>query len=80
MKLPNGAAFYNNALARTTTTHMTADQIHELGIAEVTRIHNEMRTIMQKVHYKGSLQEFLDLCAMLLSSTTQIPPKAKLLT
>lgn len=57
-KLPNGAAFYNNALARTTTTHMTADQIHELGIAEVTRIHNEMRTIMQKVHYKGSLQEF----------------------
>ena len=57
-KLPNGAAFYNNALARTTTTHMTADQIHELGIAEVTRIHDEMRTIMQKVHYKGSLQEF----------------------
>lgn len=57
-KLPNGATFYNNALARTTTTNMTADQIHELGTAEVTRIHNEMRTIMQKVHYKGSLQEF----------------------
>lgn len=57
-KLPNGAAFYNNALAHTTTTHMTADQIHELGIAEVARIHDEMRTIMQKVHYKGSLQEF----------------------
>ncbi|MCL1089758.1 DUF885 domain-containing protein [Shewanella profunda] len=57
-KLPNGATFYNNALARTTTTNMTADQIHELGIAEVARIHDEMRTIMQKVHYKGSLQEF----------------------
>lgn len=57
-KLPDGEAFYNNALARTTTTHMTADEIHQLGLAEVERIHNEMRSIMKKVNFNGTLQEF----------------------
>lgn len=57
-KLPNGAAFYNNALARTTTTNMTAEQIHKLGLAEVKRIHDEMRAIMDKVNFKGDLQQF----------------------
>ncbi|AXG71546.1 hypothetical protein KORDIASMS9_03803 [Kordia sp. SMS9] len=57
-KFPNGAAFYNNALQRTTTTNMTADEIHELGLKEVARIHSEMSTIKEKVGFKGSLQEF----------------------
>lgn len=57
-KLPDGEAFYKNALARTTTTHMTADEIHQLGLAEVERIHNEMRAIMKKVNFNGTLQEF----------------------
>jgi len=53
-----GAEFYNHALARTTTTTMTADQIHDLGLAEVSRIHQEMRAIMDKVGFKGDLQAF----------------------
>ncbi|PKI07404.1 DUF885 domain-containing protein, partial [Shewanella sp. 11B5] len=57
-KLPDGEAFYNNALARTTTTDMTADTIHDLGLSEVKRIHDEMRIIMKKVHFAGGLQEF----------------------
>ncbi|QYJ79794.1 DUF885 domain-containing protein [Shewanella acanthi] len=57
-KLPEGEAYYNRALARTTTTHMTADEIHTLGLAEVERIHNEMRAIMKKVKFEGTLQEF----------------------
>ncbi|QSX32360.1 DUF885 domain-containing protein [Shewanella avicenniae] len=57
-KFPDGEAFYNRALARTTTTDMTAAQIHALGLAEVERIHNEMRAIMKKVNFNGSLQEF----------------------
>ncbi|MEL4292981.1 DUF885 domain-containing protein [Shewanella xiamenensis] len=57
-KLPDGEAFYNNALARTTTTQMTADEIHQLGLAEVERIHNEMCAIMKKVNFNGTLQEF----------------------
>lgn len=57
-KFPNGEKFYNNALERTTTTKMTADQIHELGKKEVARIHDEMRAIMKKVEFKGTLQDF----------------------
>ncbi len=57
-RFKDGAEFYNNALKRTTTTDMTADQIHELGLAEVARIHAEMNAIMQKVGFKGDLQAF----------------------
>ncbi|MCL1080186.1 DUF885 domain-containing protein [Parashewanella spongiae] len=57
-KFPNGKAYYNNALARTTTTTMSADDIHTLGLSEVDRIHAEMRQIMKKVGFKGTLQEF----------------------
>ncbi|BAJ01007.1 DUF885 domain-containing protein [Shewanella violacea] len=57
-KFPQGEAYYNNALARTTTTDMTASEIHELGISEVARIHGEMRNIMKKVGFKGDLQDF----------------------
>ncbi len=57
-KLPQGDAFYNNALKRTTTTDLTADEIHQIGLDEVARIHDEMRVIMKKVGFKGSLNEF----------------------
>ena len=57
-KFPDGEAYFNNALARTTTTNMTSDQIHDLGLSEVARIHGEMRDIMKKVGFKGDLQAF----------------------
>ncbi|RUO22597.1 DUF885 domain-containing protein [Aliidiomarina iranensis] len=57
-KFPDGEAFYNNALQRTTTTELTADEIHEIGLSEVARIHDEMRVIMEQVGFEGSLQEF----------------------
>ena len=57
-KFPKGDTFYNIALQRTTTTDMTAEQIHELGVKEVERIHNEMRDIMKQVKYEGTLQDF----------------------
>ncbi|MFD0860871.1 DUF885 domain-containing protein [Sungkyunkwania multivorans] len=57
-KLPNGLDFYNNALVRTTTTGMTAEDIHDLGLREVERIHGEMNEIKKRVGFKGSLQEF----------------------
>lgn len=57
-KFPQGEKYYNNALARTTTTDMTAGQIHELGLKEVARIHNEMREIMKKVNFEGDLPAF----------------------
>ncbi|MFQ5512474.1 MAG: DUF885 family protein [Candidatus Krumholzibacteriia bacterium] len=57
-KLPGGSGFYKNRLARMTTTNLTARQIHSIGISEVSRIHEEMRSIMHKVGYGGTLQEF----------------------
>jgi uncharacterized protein (DUF885 family) len=57
-KFPDGAAFYASALRRTTTTTLTAEQIHETGLKEVARIHGEMRKIMEKVGFKGDLQAF----------------------
>ncbi|WP_100923992.1 DUF885 domain-containing protein [Tenacibaculum sp. SZ-18] len=57
-KFANGEAFYNNALQRTTTTNLTAEEIHKIGLAEVERIHGDMKEIMNKVDFKGSLQEF----------------------
>ncbi|MBY6186375.1 DUF885 domain-containing protein [Marinobacter hydrocarbonoclasticus] len=57
-KFPQGATFYNNALARTTTTDFSASQIHQLGLDDVARIHDEMRAIMKQVGFKGDLQAF----------------------
>jgi uncharacterized protein (DUF885 family) len=59
-KFPDGEAFYNNALKRTTTTDLTANEIHKIGLAEVARIHGEMESIRTKVGFKGSLQAFFE--------------------
>ena len=59
-RLPEGIAYYNNRLKRMTTTDLTADQIHELGLQEVTRIHGEMGQIMQSVGFEGDLQAFFE--------------------
>ena len=59
-KFPEGEAFYNFALKRTTTTDLTANEIHDIGLAEVARIQNEMREIMQKVGFAGDLKAFFD--------------------
>jgi len=55
---PNGEAYYNFLLAGQTTTTMTADEIHNLGLQEVARIQAEMEAIKTKVGFKGTLQEF----------------------
>ncbi|GAA4320294.1 DUF885 domain-containing protein [Pontixanthobacter gangjinensis] len=57
-KFPKGEEFYNNALQRVTTTNLTADEIHEIGLSEVARIHGEMEKIMEEVGFEGSLEDF----------------------
>ncbi|SEH19753.1 Uncharacterized conserved protein, DUF885 familyt [Sphingopyxis sp. YR583] len=57
-RLPDGKAYYEALLSNYTTTDMTASQIHDLGLAEVARIHGEMQAIMKKVGFKGTLQQF----------------------
>ena len=53
--LRDGAAYYNVALEQHTTTTMTAEEIHELGLKEVARIRAEMEAIREKVGFKGDL-------------------------
>jgi uncharacterized protein (DUF885 family) len=58
--LPDGAEYYAYRLEYNTTTKMTPDEIHELGLKEVARIQNEMRGIMKKVGFEGDLQDFFE--------------------
>lgn len=57
-KLPRGSAYYEARLRAMTTTDLTADQIHQIGLDEVARIQDEMRGIMDEVGFGGSLQDF----------------------
>ena len=59
-KLPDGGDYYAMRLARMTTTDISANEVHDLGLAEVERIHTEMHAIMETVGYPGTLGEFFD--------------------
>jgi uncharacterized protein (DUF885 family) len=59
-KFPDGEAFFNNALARTTSTDLTAKEIHQIGLDEVARIHKEMKAIKDKVGFEGDLAAFFE--------------------
>ena len=57
-KLPDGGEYYAYRLRQSTTTDLTADQIHQLGLREVARIHRDMEAIMKQVGFKGDLPAF----------------------
>jgi uncharacterized protein (DUF885 family) len=57
-RFPDGAGYYAERLANYTTTNMTPDQIHNLGLAQVARIHKEMGVVQRKMGVKGDLQAF----------------------
>jgi len=59
-KLPRGKDYYQARLKHYTTTNMSADEIHQIGLKDVARIHDEMREIMKRVGFEGTLQEFFD--------------------
>lgn len=56
--LPDGKAFYQSQIRQYTTTNLTPDQIHEIGLKEVARITAEMEAIKTKVGFKGDLAAF----------------------
>lgn len=57
--LPNGADFYEFRARRFTTTQMTPDEIHRLGLDEVARIRAEMQLIIDELEFDGSFDDFL---------------------
>ena len=56
--LPNGAAYYAWLAQHHTTTQLSPDEIHEIGLREVKRIRGEMEAIIQQVGFKGSFEDF----------------------
>jgi len=59
-KLPDGDAYYRYRLGIMTTTRLSADDVHRLGLREVDRIHDEMRGIMRVTEFEGTLPEFFE--------------------
>ncbi len=59
-KLPGGMDYYNFKINHFTTLDLTAEQIHSIGLKEVTRIRGEMEAIIKSVGFSGSFSDFLD--------------------
>ena len=60
LTLPKGPEWYNVSLELQTTTKMTADEIHELGLSEVKRIHGEMDKIRTATGFQGDQKAFFE--------------------
>jgi len=58
--IPNGANYYNHQIKLYTTTNMTADAIHKLGLSEVERILSEMEKIKTEVGFEGDIKKFFN--------------------
>jgi len=57
--LPDGAAWYAYKLRKSTTTDLTPQQIHELGLSEVKRIRAEMDKVIAGTGFQGSFADFV---------------------
>jgi uncharacterized protein (DUF885 family) len=60
---PNGAAYYAQRLRASTTTDMTPDQVHQLGLQEVARLRGEMEALKDRVGFEGDLKAFFHFIA-----------------
>ncbi len=59
-QIPNGQEFYAHRARLYTTTDLTPQEIHDIGLAEVARIRKEMEAIIREVEFEGSFGEFLE--------------------
>jgi uncharacterized protein (DUF885 family) len=57
-QLPEGEKLYAFLARRATTTRLTPEQIHTLGLSEVKRLRAEMEAVKARANFKGSLAEF----------------------
>ena len=58
--LPDGTDYYNQLLSFYTTTDLTAEEIHQIGLDEVDRIWEEMESIKVETGFDGEMLEFFD--------------------
>ncbi len=57
---PEGEAYYKHQIKLYTTTEMTADEIHQLGLSEVARISSEMEKVKAQIGFNGDLKAFFN--------------------
>ncbi len=60
IELPDGAAFYAHRIHYFTSLHMTAREVHQIGLDEVKRISSEMQAVIKKTGWQGSMPGFLE--------------------
>lgn len=58
-ELPDGKAYYQSQILEYTTTELTPDQIHQIGLQQIAKIRAEMLATMQASGFKGTLPQFL---------------------
>lgn len=58
--IPEGEDFYKHQIKLYTTTNMTAEEIHQLGLDEVARISKEMEKVKEEVGFEGDLKSFFN--------------------
>ncbi len=58
--MPDGEAYYDFLAGYFTTTDLTADEIHEIGLKEVARIRAGMEQVQAEIGFDGTLTEFFD--------------------
>src|SRR4051812_8505838 len=71
--MPGGDKLYRYLIQSTTTTDMTPEQIHTLGLSEVSRITKEFQKVQKEVGFKGSLQQFFDY----MRTSPKFQPKSR---
>ena len=59
-ELPGGIDYYKFKIEHFTTLNLSAQEIHEIGLNEVSRIRNEMEAVIKSVNFKGSFSDFLN--------------------
>ncbi len=57
--LPNGKAYYQSKIVEFTTTAMSADEIHKIGLSEMAKIRAEMQDVIKQTGFEGDLPAFL---------------------
>lgn len=57
---PDGEEYYQNRTEYYTTTSMSADQIHQIGLQEVARIRAEMQQVIDQLEFEGDINAFID--------------------
>jgi uncharacterized protein (DUF885 family) len=73
MYMEGGDRLYRYQIRSTTTTDMTPDQIHQLGLAEVERITAEFAKVQAEIGFKGTLSQFFDF----MRTSPKFQPKSR---